>query len=646
MVARKIRGKALFIDDAFARPTVAQFQPYVGALRRLLSDNGNAKDWMEKEYGLSGNHGVRSYFNPLTSNPDEVLRFWHGRNSSPYAEEFNKIFSNLVHELSPHHSPLESIESLLTSHGWSIKKSAVLPELDSVDLDVSLIVIDYHLSESADELEVKVAESIAFLRSLVDRAKSSADATHPFIILISSLPHIAPRHASEFRLGCSAPGGMFRFVKKLNVDSDFVQAVESFYAQREELQKFRRLHVELERTVAKATLQLCQQIENLELEDLATLYTAQLVTEKEPLSDYVGWLAGQLVMSAVQSSAELAERAMDLPSESYEILLGHCQPTQHLSGIFSKFSSVRSAAGELIKSKSKKREVRFGDIYMKNPKANALASDELPYYLVISQTCDLLQGKITNDQVLCVQGAGREVRSTEIDLLTSTIRQMGVGGDFLIKDKEAFYQVGWSEKNLLSIDNKKLAKETGYTYVGRLNEIYALEVQHSALHALGRIGVPVVPGYRVFFGVVELKVFNGKGVEILEFRRILNDSSVLSVLRNEKVGSVRLRMLLSGELRRWLYSQVSSYIAHAAFPENIKKGAAELCTAVSAPGSYSICGKSKGDEIEGFTTFTSIQVVLKGLPQIIKSGVQARIQIDFTPSIQFSNEGALGAVQA
>lgn len=646
MVARKIRGKALFIDDAFARPTVAQFQPYVGALRRLISDNVDAKDWIEKEYGLSGNHKGRSYFDPLMSNPDEVLRFWHSRKSSPYAEKLNEIFSSLVHELSQHHSPLETIDSLLNRHSWLTKKSAVLPDLDSVDLDVSLIVIDYHLSDSADELEDKVKESIAFLRNLVDRAKNSIDSVHPFIILISSLPQIAPQHADAFRVGCSAPGGMFRFVKKLRVDSDFVQAVESFYAQREELQKFRKLHVELERTIEKATSQLCKHIGNLELEDLATLYTAQLVTEKEPLSDYVGWLAGQLVTSAVQSSAELAECAMDLPSESYEILLGHCHPTQHLSGIFSEFSSVRSAAGELIKARSKKREVRFGDIYMKTPKANASVSSEQPYYLVISQTCDLLQGKITNDQVLCVEGTGREVKSTEIDMLTSTIRQMGVGGDFLIRDKETFYQVGWSEKNLLSIVNRKLAKETGYTYIGRLNEIYALEVQHSALHALGRIGVPVVPGYRVFFGAVELKVFNGKGVELSGFHKVLDDKSVLSVLRNEKIGSVRLRLLLSAELRSWLNASISDFVASTEFPDNLKKGAAEFCAAVSASGPYSICGKSKGDEIDGFATFNGVQVILKGMPQVIKNGVQARIQIDFIPSIHLSSDGALGGVQA
>ncbi|WP_205588464.1 hypothetical protein, partial [Pseudomonas aeruginosa] len=169
------------------------------------------------------------------------------------------------------------------------------------------------------------------------------------------------------------------------------------------------------------------------------LYTGQLVTEKEPLSDYLGWLSGQLLTSSIQRNISLAECSADLPSESYDVLLGHCEPTQNLSKIFSDFSSVKTSSGELYKVSQKSRQVRFGDLFVRHPRKRRretqgeqeVAAGDNDYLMVISQTCDLLQGKISNGQVLCVQGLGRIIQSTEIELLRVTIRQMFSDGDVL-----------------------------------------------------------------------------------------------------------------------------------------------------------------------------------------------------------------------
>ncbi|WP_205588458.1 hypothetical protein, partial [Pseudomonas aeruginosa] len=93
-----------------------------------------------------------------------------------------------------------------------------------------------------------------------------------------------------------------------------------------------------------------------------------------------------------------------------------------------------------------------------------------------------------------------------------------------------------------------LSKEAGVSYIGRLNEIYALEVQHKALHQLGRIGVPIVPGYRVFFGGAEIRIFTAKG-ELGQFLHTLNNNSVLAILRCDKP---KQKLLFSLELHRWV----------------------------------------------------------------------------------------------
>ncbi|WP_395601488.1 hypothetical protein AB4P97_19370 [Pseudomonas sp. A1230] len=662
MATRKLKRKALFIDDAFARPTVSDFQKQTVQLRRFLKDNVETRVWFDEQFGLDGEPSGRLYFEPLTSKPEEILRFWSIRNKSPSKNQLVKhVFSDLVEELSQHHKPLSKIERILKSKGWSVVKTPALPDLDLVETDVSLIIIDYLLSnEVPDDIEGKVAESIAFLKSVITRAKQEEGCTHPFVILISSLPNLAESDAYNFRKSSSTPGGFFRFVRKLTAEAEFSDAVDTFSLQEGELKKFRSVHVSLERAISSAAHNLLEQIEGLELEDLATLYTAQLVTEKEPLSDYLGWLSGQLLTASIQKDITLAEKSMDLPPESYEVLLGHCEPTQNVSNLFSDFSSVKPASGELFRNKNKQRQIRFGDLFVKlsSKKSNGSGKEAIvnapdaTFLMVISQTCDLLQGKITNGQVLCVQGSGRQVEPTEIELLRATIKQMGSDGDILIRNGEKFTQIEWGNKNLLTVDQKTLSKELGFSYLGRLNEIYALEVQHTALHQLGRIGVPIVPGYRVFFGAVEIRVFSAKS-ELSDYFVSLNNSSVLAVLRSEKIASsIKQRLLFSGELHRWLSDRLSEMLLKEGFPNGLIKNVTDISAALKSVESFSTLVKFKEGMIDGFSREpitelgedkvqsipNGVLIVLKDLPRVEKNIPSPRVQITFLPSIQFHKD--------
>ncbi|ELQ3328999.1 MULTISPECIES: hypothetical protein [Pseudomonas] len=651
--------KALFIDDAFARPTVADFQKKLGALRQFLADNSSTKDWFDREFGLSGSHTGRRYFEPILSSPEAVLRFWSMRQKSPSKMKLvREVFGDLVSDLNQHHAPLEKIESILKAQGWKVIKLPSLPSVDDVAEDVELIVMDYLLSGSIpSDIEAKVSESIEFLKLIIQRAKKSPAAVHPFVILISSLPS-AIDHAHAFRKGTSSPGGLFRFVGKVSVDTEFPSAVDTLASQGGDLQRFRRVQVSLEGAVVEAAQKLLDRVVDLELEDIATLYTGQLVTEKEPLSDYLGWLSGQLLTSSIQRNISLAECSADLPSESYDVLLGHCEPTQNLSKIFSDFSSVKTSSGELYKVSQKSRQVRFGDLFVRHPRKRRretqgeqeVAAGDNDYLMVISQTCDLLQGKISNGQVLCVQGLGRIIQSTEIELLRVTIRQMFSDGDVLVRDGDQFVQIEWGDaKDLVTVKLTSLSKEAGVSYIGRLNEIYALEVQHKALHQLGRIGVPIVPGYRVFFGGAEIRIFTAKG-ELGQFLHTLNNNSVLAILRCDKP---KQKLLFSLELHRWVRETLERISVSEGFPSGLAKGVTDLLSALKASGSFNVNVKFTRDgKVEGFNRDPisslgeekvvplpgSVEFLLDGLPRTDKQPTQVRVQLRLLPSLQFHND--------
>lgn len=149
---------------------------------------------------------------------------------------------------------------------------------------------------------------------------------------------------------------------------------------------------------------MTKQIRALELQDLATLQVGQLRFEKESLGDYLAWMCGQVLTNKLQQNAMVAESSDKLPSKSYKVLLGHLEPTQGIPQLFTDLSSVRTASGELSKQRNKKRALRFGDVFVGATPKNK--TDPVPpkYYLVVSQTCDLLQEKLIHGQVLCVEG--------------------------------------------------------------------------------------------------------------------------------------------------------------------------------------------------------------------------------------------------
>src|SRR6187402_2383774 len=117
----------------------------------------------------------------------------------------------------------------------------------------------------------------------------------------------------------------------------------------------------------------------------------------------VFWLCGQVLTNKLLKDAPVADSSDRLPPSSYKILLGHLGPTQGIPKLFTELSSVRTASGELKKQRTSERELRFGDVFA-HVKPRAPAGTPARYFLVVSQTCDLLQCKLENGQVLCIEG--------------------------------------------------------------------------------------------------------------------------------------------------------------------------------------------------------------------------------------------------
>lgn len=617
--------KALVIDDYYARPTSAEVRGYTNTLRQFITDNpkSGVKEWLDTNFGLSGDHKRGDYFDPVLDSPASVQSFWRMRDQSPIGERLStEILADLVGLLEPAHNALRNIESQLQADGWQVHPFAALPEVDSVDADVALIAIDYILvpGEPAQGLE----RSMDFLRNVLDQSKNSIAESCPFVLLMSANPE-AEKYAETFRSKVRLHSPYFRFSKKSELSPQEVnRIVGGFLAQIDELESYRKLHVELEASIAAATEKLRKSVEELELQDLATLHAGQLVQEGEPLSDYVGWLYGQFLSTEMMQQPRLAERAASLPASSHRVLLGHLSATDNIPKLFSAVSLAVPASAAEYKAAKGRLQVRFGDLFAykgEPPRAEteeeteAAAAPRLVapkplierYLLVISQTCDLFHRNIRNGQVLCLDGDAQVLTRTEADLLRATIRQMNQQGRILHKEGTKYVEVEWRPKDVRTIEEDKLATENGFRYLGRLNELYALHAQHNALDELGRIGVPIQPSYSIYFKKLTLKVFEGAN-EIPKLRSSSQADMIVGVLRNEKAHTPigdgpskgRHRLLFSAEIRTWLINSLQAAAAAPTLPNQLKQHVDNLRQALEQRSDYSLIVKIQKETLAVF----------------------------------------------
>lgn len=229
----------------------------------------------------------------------------------------------------------------------------------------------------------------------------------------------------------------------------------------------------------------------------------------------------------------------------------------------------------------------------------AMPATSSQYLMVISQTCDLFHQNITNGQVLCVDGKAHPIRSTEVDLLRATIRQMDLQGRILLQEGANYVEIEWRSKDLRTVDENKLTTEDGYRYLGRLNEMYALQAQHSALLELGRIGVPVPPSYSVFFGKTTLTVLNGAR-EIPNLGATLDQRMVVAVLRNEKAKKSKHRLLISEDLRMWLIQELARIGADQNVADQLKGHLDQFRIGLDQRRNWSLIVKVQKDNIATF----------------------------------------------
>ena len=368
---------------------------------------------------------------------------------------------------------------------------------------------------------------------------------------------------------------------------DVSAVVEDYKAQRDTLGKYLRFLISFRRSLAEGSKATIARIEKLEIADLLPLQVAQLQTEGG-LGSYLNWLACAYLHAHIDGNTTLAQATRALPVTPIDALAGHLGPSNEIPESFLTAMVRMPGEARLLLGESKDLSLQFGDVFLVE---NQSEGSKPEARLVISQTCDIVQCKI-GEKVLCVDGEVKKLKGEPHDLFAATLAQVLEASIILVKDGSDLLQINWNDKNASTIPMSELQSQKGYKYLGRLNEIYALNIQHIFLFNIGRIGVPVRPMRLVCYTKAEIKLVDAGDTS--KQAHATMEKSVVGVASMKRDGGVHLTYL--PDLVRWaagfVKESIDKYPAQDAFRKKLEKAYA---TMVADPRNAYSMRRSKKD---------------------------------------------------
>ena len=489
----------IVIDDAFDPPSIGDED--AGPLLDLLTRN---------------EHGQTRKKSKLT--PEEIDAAVEALQNTEYADEavttvVAKIYARYVEKFDERFDPagrfnllkgsnLSFVRPLLNllskCNGLKIVRigsNDSAAELGAVQAQV--VFVDYYLDRTftqnsdpdGQQGDAARAASIRMLASVLDAQPGAG----PSVMLMSS--HAVADRAPDFRKevrGGENPifASRFQFMAKEDLKEDQNGRIEIASGAADALLDIAQRHafagaIEDALTLWKngvdtAVGEVWKTITELELKDFAYLSRFRLADEGQPLSTYLEWFFGEVLVDAIARSVPWQNpswAALDTAgkkgSPGSQIEGAFDGPTGAIANLYYRARVDERPARE-------NKDMRVGDIYIGPGDGEVLA--------VITPECDLVvrrNGRRAAPRLTAVAGTLQPLSGPDTSV-----------ADFLIRNKE-LVNVLWNTKDVRTIEYEAIGIDGGYRLLGTLRPLYAYELQRRVLNELGRVGLAVAPAMAV-----------------------------------------------------------------------------------------------------------------------------------------------------
>jgi hypothetical protein len=487
------------IDDAFDPPAIGD------------EDAGPLMDLLTRDEHDKARRRAR-----LTS--DEIAAAVEALQNTEYAAEdlilvVGKIYAKFVERFEPIYDPSGRFNVLKGSNLSFVRpllkllgkcRDLRIVRIGSNDtaaalegLEAQVVFVDYYLdrgfSQDSDPDGQQGADarqaSIRMLRSVLDAQPGAG----PSVMLMSS--HAVADRARDFRTevrDAKRPifASRFNYIAKEDLKEDSDGSIEIATIAADALLDIAQRHLFAgaiedaltgwKKGVDAAVEQVWMTITDLELKDFAYLSRFRLAEEGQPLSTYLEWFFGEVLVDGIARKIDWAQPSWGVLDDAAakgkpggQIEGAFDGPTGNIAELYYRARVDERPARQHI-------DMRVGDIYAEPNVHEVLA--------VITPECDLVvrkNGRRAAPRLTVIAGMLQPLSGPDTSV-----------ADFIIRDGQPM-NVLWNTKDIRTVEFSSIGVEGGHALIGTLRPLYAYELQRRVLNELGRVGLAVAPAMAV-----------------------------------------------------------------------------------------------------------------------------------------------------
>ena len=464
---------AVVIDDAF--DTV----PYPDELHEA--------DWtiFFDDLGEDG-HKILSDLYPgyKDASPDDlkisqefISVVWENRENLP-AAAWARLFSGYETTQATEQNGLNALVATLQNLGLICTKTGREPNEEAKDAD--LIIVDLFLGYQQSEDDIDRA--VRRVKKLVEGRVQNP----PLVVLMSRSSRLREKR-NDFRDNACLLGSTFRVVSKsdLAVRGALERLLTRLASHYEDAKRVAGFVHAWDAGLEQARRNFIRVLRRLDLSDLAQIQALLLEFEKQKLGEYLLDVADRVLQHEIEGDNDTIAAALELDKiDLNRYPAPHLVGSPDLQELAHRIVFLHSDRLRLSETDGR-TELQFGDVLRWKAGDGGAFTDDVS--LVASPACDLVRDRAV--RVMLLSGKLESLQPSNWSYKAGPVRTA-----IAILPGEGRKWIRWNLKDVKSLDWSELDGLIGerdrLNRIGRLREIYAIEIQQMLLADLGRIGRP------------------------------------------------------------------------------------------------------------------------------------------------------------
>lgn len=419
----------------------------------------------------------------LKLSQDFITLLWENRAKLPNSAN-DALFNEYIDTNASDRRNLDALVTSLEQLGLECTTSG--EDVGEVANDADLIVVDLFLGFR--QMDEDIERAIRLVSNLVKlRAQSP-----PLVVLMSRSSRLESKR-DEFRDKAGLLGSMFRVVKKVDLADQrrldtLLRRLADHYEDAKRVAGF--VHA-WDAGLEQARERFIQVLRRLDLSDIAQIQALLLEYEGQQLSEYLLDVADRVLQHEIERNRDTISAAMELNK-----LDVNKYPAPHLTGspdlqeLVHRMVFLHEERLRLSSSDSNKYRLQFGDVLLWTRKPKGEPDGDVS--LVVTPACDLIRRSANRVMLLSGKLFGLEPTgwSYKDAPVRTPIMVLSNGERKWIKwNLRDVRTLSWAELENLLDRSAELHR------IGRIREIYAVEIQQKMIASIGRIGSPAnLPG--------------------------------------------------------------------------------------------------------------------------------------------------------